>query len=87
MTGNQDYISVKKNVALFLRTEKFNGDKLMGITMIRNFKKWKEPDSPDSFLIGKALRKRFEGVGTQAKKRGRVQSEWESQLGDPELGD
>lgn len=58
----------------------------MGVTMIKNFKKWKEPDSPDLFLISKALRKRFEGVGTQAE-RGRGQSEWESQSGEAKLDD
>lgn len=66
---------MKKNVVFFLRTEKFNGDKLMGITMINNFKKQKESDSPDLFLISKALRKRLKGVGKQAKKRGRRQAE------------
>lgn len=59
----------------------------MGITMINNFKKQKESDSPDLFLISKALRKRLKGVGKQAKKRGRRQAEWESQSGEAELGD
>lgn len=83
MTGNWDYISVKKNVALFLSAGKLNNDKLMGVTMIKNFKKWKEPDL---FLISKALRKRFEGVDTQAE-RGRGQSEWESQSEEAKLDD
>lgn len=30
---------MKKNVALFLSTGKLNNDKLMGVTMIKNFKK------------------------------------------------
>lgn len=52
-TGYKGYLSVKKNTALFLRTGKLNGVRHMGITMIKNLKKWKEPRSTDLFLIGK----------------------------------
>lgn len=44
-------MSVKKNVALSLWSAKLGGDKLMGVTMIKNSKKRKEPESPDLFLL------------------------------------
>lgn len=52
-TGYKGYLSVIKNTALFLRTGKLNGVRHMGITMIKDLKKWKEPRSTDLFLIGK----------------------------------
>lgn len=78
---------MKKSVALFVRTGKLNGDKLMGIAMITNLKKWKEPHSPDLFLITKGPGKTFEGVGTQERRDTGGRSEWESQSEHPELRD
>lgn len=52
---------MKKKVALFLSKRELSGDKLMGITMLKNPKKLKEPGLPHLFLIRRALKKMIYG--------------------------